>query len=105
MDIISVLSEESPLPKSLSDLESRMYELILSKWPTSTLEIAEYFNEDLSSREARKKASSKYSYYLRKLIARNLIVSKKAGNTIIIWPLIVEKYRVIQSILSGKELK
>lgn len=105
MDIISVLSENSSPTVSLNEFELKIYELILSKWPTSTLEIAEFFNEELSSREARKKASSKYCYYLRKLIATNLVVSKKAGNTLIVWPLLVEKYRVIQSILSEKEVK
>lgn len=84
-----------------SKIENEILDIIKENWPTSALEIAKHLNEDTSTREAQRKASTKYSYYLKKLIRKEILVSKKAGNTIIVWPLEVEKYRTIHSILKG----
>ena len=99
-----MLVENSELPdlSGLSDFERNIFEFVLEKWPTNPLEIAENFNEDLSSREKKKRISTKYAYYLKKLVFKKLILSKKAGNSIIVWPIIVEKYRVIHDILKNE---
>ncbi len=89
----------------LSNLEREIFDFVLENWPTTPLEIAENFNEDTSTREAKKRISTKYSYYIKKLVERKLILSKKAGNAIIVWPIIVEKYRVIHEILKGEKFE
>lgn len=87
---------------ALSSREKEIYDLILNFWPTSSIEIAEHFNEPIHSRELRRKVSTRYSYYLKKLIAKQLILSKRVGNALIVWPIVVEKYRVIHDILKEK---
>lgn len=97
--LVSVLPDFS----GLSGLEENILFFIFEKWPTTPLEIAEYLNEDISSRENKRRMSTKYSYYLKKLIKKQLIVSKRAGNSVIVWPLVVEKYRTIHNILQDYE--
>jgi len=80
-------------------MEQEILSLVREIWPTSALEIAEHLGESISTREEKRKASTKYSYYLKKLIRKKILVSKKAGNAMIVWPLEVEKYRTIHSIL------
>ena len=81
--------------------EKEIFDLIAKTWPTTPLEIAAHFKEDLSSRELKKRASTKYAYYLKKLVEKRLVLSKRAGNGMIVWPLRVEKYRTIHSILES----
>ena len=100
------MSEEmSGLPdlSGLSGMELRIYELVLERWPSTPLEIAEDFGEDSSSREKKKRLSTKYAYHLKKLVERRLLLSKKAGNSIIVWPFVVEKYRAIHEILNDRK--
>ena len=87
----------------INDFEREIFEFVLEKWPTTALEIAENFREDLSDREKKKRISTKYAYYLKKLVEKRLILCKKAGNTLIVWPLVVEKYRVIHEIFRGEK--
>ena len=87
----------------LNDLEMKIFEFVLEHWPTSALEIAENFNEDLSDRDKKKRISTKYTYYLKKLVEKRLILCKKAGNSLIVWPLVVEKYRVVHEIFRGEK--
>jgi len=83
----------------LSEKEKKILAIVKEKWPTTALEIAEFFNENLSSRENQKKASSKYAYYLRKLVEKQLILSKRVGNALVVWPIEAEKLKVVKSIL------
>ena len=85
-----------------SDLEREIFSIILENWPTSALEIAEHFKEDLSSREKRKKASTKYTYYLQKLVKKQKIFGKRIGNALVVWPMQAEKLRTIHSILESE---
>ncbi|MFH1391659.1 MAG: hypothetical protein ABIH20_05085 [Candidatus Diapherotrites archaeon] len=85
----------------LSDKEQMVLELVREHWPVSALEIAEHFNEDISSREHKKRHSTNYSYYLKKLISKRLVLSKRIGNALIVWPLEVEAYRAIHSIINS----
>jgi sugar-specific transcriptional regulator TrmB len=87
----------------LKDNEKSMYAFVLENWPATPLEVAEQFKEDLSTREKKRRASTKYAYYLKKLIEKKLLLSKKAGNSIIVWPVMVEKYRAIHDILQQHE--
>ena len=88
---------------TLSGLERRIYDIILDHWPTSALEIAGHFNEETASREQRKRVSTRYSYYLRKLVGKRLVFSKRMGNSLIVWPLRAEKYRALHGILTSEE--
>ena len=87
----------------LSDKEKRIYAFVLDHWPATPLEIAEQMREDISDREKKKRASTKYAYYLKKLTQKKLVFSKRAGNSIIVWPVMVEKYRAIHDILKHHE--
>ena len=87
----------------LSTFEKQIYAFILDNWPTTPLEIANQMNEDTTNREKKKRISTKYAYYLKKLVEKKLLLSKKAGNGIIVWPLMVEKYRTIHNILKHQE--
>ncbi|MAG22284.1 MAG: hypothetical protein CL943_03200 [Candidatus Diapherotrites archaeon] len=87
---------------TLSQKEQDIFALILESWPTSAVEIAEHFGEDLSSRESKKKASTKYSYYLQKLVEKHLLMSKRVGNALIVWPVRAEKLRTIHNILENE---
>ena len=89
--------------KGLSVIEQRIFAHVLENWPTSALEIAGHFKEDLGSREKRRQFSTKYSYYLQKLVEKRLVFSKRVGNALVVWPLKVEKYRAIHSILLNEE--
>jgi predicted transcriptional regulator len=96
-------NSDMPDLNGLSDIEREIFEFILENWPTTPLEIAQSFNENVCSREDKKRLSTKYAYYLKKLVDKNLVFIKKAGNAIIAWPLIVEKYRVIHEILKSEK--
>ncbi|MFH1224643.1 MAG: hypothetical protein V1676_02460 [Candidatus Diapherotrites archaeon] len=90
---------ESPASQALSAKEREIYGIVLESWPTSALGVAEHFRVPMHTREAKKQASTKYAYYLHKLVARRLLVSKRIGNALVVWPLHTEKYRTIHSIL------
>jgi predicted transcriptional regulator len=83
----------------LSQKENAVLQIVLQNWPISALEIAEHLREAPFSREQRKKLSTKYSYYLKKLVEKKLVLSKRVGNALVVWPLRVEKYRAIETIL------
>lgn len=87
--------------KGLSMREQEILEIVMQNWPISSLEIAEHFREDVSTREKKRQASTKYSYYLKKLVDKQLVLSKRVGNALVVWPLKVEKYRTIHNILQG----
>lgn len=97
MDVSSLISDSNIF--SLNETEKKVLELIHEKWPTSALEIAEHLGENISGRKNQRKASSKYAYYLKKLIDKQLILSKRIGNALIVWPTEAEKLKVIKSIL------
>jgi hypothetical protein len=86
----------------LKERERKIFSLVLEKWPTSALEIAEHLDEDMGSRAARRKASTKYAYYLRKLVDKRLLFSKRIGNALVVWPVEAEKLRTIYAILENK---
>jgi len=99
LPVSGLTEEQKRLLTKLEGIEKQIYALLKERWPSHALEVAEFLNEDLTTRGHRKKASSKYSYYLRKLVKKELVLSKKVGNAHIFWPLEVEKWRTIMDIL------
>jgi len=84
------------------DREKVILEIIKEYWPISALEIAEHMKENIKSREEKRKASTKYTYYLKKLVEKHSLLSKRVGNSLIVWPIDVEKYRTIHQILRAE---
>ena len=84
----------------LNEKELKVLSIVRVHWPISALEIAQHFNEDVSSREHKKRHSTNYTYYLKKLIGKRLVLSKRVGNALIVWPIEVEAYRTIHHILN-----
>jgi hypothetical protein len=98
-DSNSVITEIS----SLNDFEREIYEYVLEFWPATAIEVAAHMNEKIDTLEDKKRMNSKYNYYLKKIVEKGLLISKKAGNTVIVWPVVVEKYRVVHEILKGEK--
>ena len=94
------MNQNSGYP-DLSEKEQQILKIVKDNWPISALEIAEHFSENLSSREHKKKHSTNYTYYLKKLVDKRLVLSKRVGNALIVWPLEVEAYRAIHKIITG----
>lgn len=91
---------------SVSDRELSVFErdvllFVLENWPCSSLEVAEHFGEKPVSRPDRKRVSTRFSYHLQKLVGKRVLFSKRFGNSLVVWPVRVEKYRTIHSILQG----
>lgn len=96
--------KSSGYPESvLSVLESKILAFVLESWPTTPVHVAEHFHADLSSFEARKRASARFSYYLQKLVEKRLLLSKRVGLALVVWPLQVEKYRAMHAFLKSDE--
>ncbi len=81
-------------------VELEILQVVRDHWPISALEVAEHLRHPHGDRAARRRLSARYSYYLKKLVSRRLVLSKRVGHALIVWPLEVEKYRTIHSILS-----
>ena len=84
---------------SLSRTESRILGVVHSRWPTSSIEIAEFLGHEIHSRELKRQHSSRITYYLKKLVKQNRLMSKRVGNALIVWPYEVETFRVMKEIL------
>jgi len=92
------MDQESGIPE-LSLKERKVLDIVKENWPISAIEIATHLNEDISSREQKKKQSTNYTYYLKKLVGKRQLLSKRVGNALIVWPLEAEAYRTIHLIL------
>lgn len=90
----------SGLPEK--NLDERVLDIVRHHWPISALEVAAHFRENAIDRESRKRLSGKYAYYLKKLVARRLVLSKRVGHALVVWPIEAEKYRTIHSILRAE---
>lgn len=97
--INSGMTEEN----DLNPEEKSVFLVVLEHWPCTPMEVAIQLKEKTKSREEKRRASTKYSYYLKKLVAKKLLLSKKSGNTMIVWPLMTEKYRAIHDIITRQE--
>ncbi len=83
--------------------EQKVLELVREHWPISALEIAGHLHENISTREHKKKHSTNYTYYLKKLVGKRLLLSKRVGNALIVWPVEAEAYRAIHRALKEAE--
>jgi len=90
------------MPENVSK-EAQVLNIVKEHWPISALEIAKHFSENVSSRAHRKKHSTNYTYYLKKLVNKRMVLSKRIGNALVVWPLEVEAYRTIHRILKEAE--
>lgn len=87
---------------SLNAIEKEILFCVTEYWPISPLEIASHLGFVEKERGGKRRLSSKFSYYLKKLSGRGLVFSKRIGNALIAWPMEAEKYRVVHEILSSE---
>ncbi len=90
--IPSLESSFVPHP-SLSAHENEVLRIIYHRWPTSSLEIAEFLGHTCKTRKQKKILSSRIVYHVKKLVEKKYVVSKRFGNALIVWPYVVEKKR------------
>ena len=98
----TVMTEVRGVEALLSPAERKVYEAVLDSWPASMLEIAVQLGGQLDSRESRRRLSTRYAYYVKKLVEKRLVLSKRAGHSLVVWPLRIERYRVIHDILNER---
>jgi predicted transcriptional regulator len=75
--------------------------IIEKEWPVSATEIAEHlgiFKRGMNEKK-RKAAIGKIIYHIRKLEESDKIMTKKIGQTVIIWPYDVDKIRVLHELI------
>ena len=93
VDYFATAPSSAPLP-SLSPHENALLSVIHSRWPTSSLEIAEFLGHSCETRDEKRLLSSRISYHIRKLVEKKHVISKRVGNALIVWPYHVEKLRL-----------
>jgi predicted transcriptional regulator len=74
---------------------------IEKNWPVSVTQIAEnlgIFKKGMDEKN-RKAAVGKIVYHVKKLKEMDKIMTKKIGQTIIVWPVEIEKLRVLHEML------
>ncbi len=94
----SELDSFSPEP-SLSDWENRVLHVIKTRWPTSSLEIAEFLGHACETREQKRIFSSRIVYHVKKLVDKKKVISKRFGHSLIVWPYEVETLRVMHEMM------
>jgi hypothetical protein len=94
----SPLPVHSPSAPSLNPLEQEIVRIVHQHWPTSSLEIAEHLGHSLETREQKRTLSSRLSYHLKKLVEKRILMSKRSGNTRMVWPYEVEKFRLMHEL-------
>ncbi len=91
-----IIRKELRKERKVSESTLKVFKLICSKWPLNPLGVAKEFGEKGKS----KTLSAKYLYHFRKLKQMDLIEIKKLGNTYVVWPIDIEKLRLIHELLS-----
>ncbi len=81
------------LDKRLSSLEEQLLAVTHARWPTSSLEIAEFLGHTLVSREQKRLLSSRITYHIKKLVEKKKLMSKRVGNALVVWPYEIEPLR------------
>lgn len=82
----------------LSPFELEITQIVHQRWPTSALEIAEFLGHSLTTREHKRTLSSRLSYHLKKLVHKQVLMSKRIGNALMVWPYEVEKFRLMHEL-------
>ena len=82
-------------------LRNKIMEVIEKEWPVSITEIARHLGLYKKSMDERKRKSAvaKVVYHVRKLEGGERVRTKKIGQTIVIWPLDIEKLRLIHEMI------
>ncbi|MFH1474085.1 MAG: hypothetical protein ABIE55_04320 [Candidatus Aenigmatarchaeota archaeon] len=82
-------------------LRNKILEVVEKEWPVSITEIARHLGLYKKSMDERKRktAVAKVVYHVRKLEKEEKVRTKKIGQTIIIWPLEIEKLRLIHEMI------
>jgi hypothetical protein len=89
---------EGVLSSSLSSFELEIIQVVHHRWPTSALEIAEFLGHTLTTREHKRTLSSRLTYHLKKLVHKRVLMSKRIGNALMVWPYEVEKFRLMHEL-------
>ncbi len=100
-DLSDVSSSSPPLP-ALSDWENNVLRVVRSRWPTSSLEIAEFLGHSCTTREQKRLLSSRVVYHVKKLVEKKHVMSKRFGNALIVWPYEVETLRIMHEMMGVK---
>lgn len=85
----------------MKELRSDVTTIIEKNWPVSVTEIAQHlgiFKRGMDERK-RKAAIGKVIYHIKKLKEQEKIRTKKIGQTVIIWPMDIEKLRVLHEMM------
>jgi predicted transcriptional regulator len=85
----------------MENLRNEIMVVIENNWPVSVTEIAEHlgiFKRGMNEKK-RKAAVGKVIYHVKKLKEEEKIITKKIGQTVIIWPIDIEKLRVLHEIM------
>jgi predicted transcriptional regulator len=75
--------------------------IVEKEWPVSVTEIAEHlgiFKRGMNEKK-RKAAIGRIGYHVKKLKEQEKIRTKIIGQTVIIWPVDIEKLRVLHEML------
>lgn len=91
-------SDSVLLSSDLSVEETHILHVVHSRWPTSSLEIAEFLGQSVSSRDEKRLVSSRLAYHIKKLVSKRKLMSKRFGNALIVWPYEVETLRVMKDV-------
>jgi predicted transcriptional regulator len=85
----------------MEKIRDKVMVVIEKNWPVSVTEIAEnlgIFKKGMNEKK-RKAAIGKIIYHIRKLEESDKIMTKKIGQTVIIWPYDVDKIRVLHELI------
>jgi len=88
-----------------TEWEAKVLHVVHSRWPTSSLEIAEFLGHSISTREEKRLLSSRIVYHIKKLVERKKLMSKRFGNALVVWPYEVETLRVMQEMMKPLPMK
>ncbi len=90
-------AETIPTPLLMTDAETQILHVVHARWPTSSLEIAEFLGQSIASRDEKRLVSSRLAYHIKKLVLKRRLMSKRFGNALIVWPYEVETLRVMHA--------
>jgi DNA-binding Lrp family transcriptional regulator len=85
----------------MKTLDLEILKIIEENWPISVTEIAKklgIFKKGMDEKK-RKASIGKISYHIKKLKDEEKIMTKKIGQTVIIWPTEIEKLRVLHEMM------
>lgn len=85
-----------------SQLRERILQVIEKEWPISVTQIANHlghYTAGMSERK-RKAAVGRVSHHVRQLRAANKIHVKKIGGAVVVWPVAIERLRLLHEFMA-----